>query len=151
MATSKSRLGELLKVHTYQLFTDVIRSLIWTLLVGKRAHNDAMQPLPRAQSVTRLTTILLTTLAASPPHPPISTMQRISFHSACHLLTCWIIPSTLKMEAICSSETSVATQQTTRRHIPDDDTLHNHHHGNLKSYRFPLLSHLFSVLQIRLT
>jgi hypothetical protein len=31
--------------------------------------------------------------------------------------------STLKMEAICSSETSVASQQTTRRHIPEDDTL----------------------------
>jgi hypothetical protein len=27
------------------------------------------------------------------------------------------------MEAICSSETSVATQQTTRRYIPEDDTL----------------------------
>jgi hypothetical protein len=34
-----------------------------------------------------------------------------------------IISSTLKMEAICSSETSVATQQTTRCHIPEDDTL----------------------------
>jgi hypothetical protein len=45
-----------------------------------------------------------------------------------------IISSTLKMEAICSSETSVATQQTTRRHIPEDDTLHNHRCGNLKSY-----------------
>jgi hypothetical protein len=32
--------------------------------------------------------------------------------------------STLKMEAICSSETSVETQRTTRRHIPEDDTLH---------------------------
>jgi hypothetical protein len=32
-----------------------------------------------------------------------------------------IISSTPKMEAICSSETSVATQQTTRRHIPEDD------------------------------
>jgi hypothetical protein len=28
------------------------------------------------------------------------------------------------MEAICSSEMSVATQQTTRRHIPEDDALH---------------------------
>jgi hypothetical protein len=28
------------------------------------------------------------------------------------------------MEAICSSETTVATQQTTRLHIPEDDTLH---------------------------
>jgi hypothetical protein len=33
------------------------------------------------------------------------------------------ISSTLKMEAIYSSETSVVTQPTTRRHIPEDDTL----------------------------
>jgi serine/threonine protein kinase len=38
------------------------------------------------------------------------------------------------MEAICSSETSVTTQETTRRHIPEDDTLHNHLCENLKSY-----------------
>jgi hypothetical protein len=46
-----------------------------------------------------------------------------------------IFSSTLKMEAIGSSETSVATQQTTRRHIPEDDTLHNHRSENLKSYK----------------
>jgi hypothetical protein len=34
-----------------------------------------------------------------------------------------IISSTLNMEAMCSSETSVATLQTTRRHIPEDGTL----------------------------
>jgi hypothetical protein len=34
-----------------------------------------------------------------------------------------IISATLKMEAKFSSETSVATQQTTPRHIPEDDTL----------------------------
>jgi hypothetical protein len=34
--------------------------------------------------------------------------------------------STLKMEAIRSSETSGATQRTTRRHIPEDDTLHTY-------------------------
>jgi hypothetical protein len=43
------------------------------------------------------------------------------------LLTCWfpaeLISSTLKMEAICSSETSVDTQRTTRRNMPEDDTL----------------------------
>jgi hypothetical protein len=38
------------------------------------------------------------------------------------------------MEAIYSSETSVATQRTTRHHIPEDDTLHNHRCENLKSY-----------------
>jgi hypothetical protein len=37
------------------------------------------------------------------------------------------------MEAICSSETSVDTQRTTQRHIPEDDTLHNHSRENLKS------------------
>jgi hypothetical protein len=31
--------------------------------------------------------------------------------------------STLKTEAICSSETSVESQRTTRRHSPEDDTL----------------------------
>jgi hypothetical protein len=58
---------------------------------------------------------------------------------ACHLLAFWffaeLISSTLKMEAICSSETSVETRRTTRRHIPEDDTLHNHRCENLKSYK----------------
>jgi hypothetical protein len=56
----------------------------------------------------------------------------------CHLLARWFVDelifSTLKMEAIRSSETSGATQHTTRRHIPEDDTLHNHRCENLKSY-----------------
>jgi hypothetical protein len=38
------------------------------------------------------------------------------------------------MEAICFSKTSVDTQWITRRHIPEDDTLHNHRCENLKSY-----------------
>jgi hypothetical protein len=44
---------------------------------------------------------------------------------ACLLVFAELISSTLKMEAICSSETSVETQRITRRHIPEDDTLHN--------------------------
>jgi hypothetical protein len=43
------------------------------------------------------------------------------------------------MEAIRSSETSGVTQRTTRRHIPEDDTLHNHSCENLKSYKKILL------------
>jgi hypothetical protein len=47
--------------------------------------------------------------------------------SSCHLLSCWflaqVIFSTLKVEAICSSETSVDTQQAARRYVPEDGTL----------------------------
>jgi hypothetical protein len=43
------------------------------------------------------------------------------------------------MEAICSSETSTEFQRTTRRHIPDDNTLHNHRCENLKSYEENLI------------
>jgi hypothetical protein len=42
--------------------------------------------------------------------------------------------TTLKMEAIPSSETSGTTQRTTRRHVPEEDTLQNHRCENLKSY-----------------
>jgi hypothetical protein len=51
---------------------------------------------------------------------------RLADYSACHLLGCWFLLNiflTLKMEAVCSSETSVETQRTTRRHIPEGDTL----------------------------
>jgi hypothetical protein len=41
---------------------------------------------------------------------------------------------TLKMEVKCSCETLVEFQQTTRRYIPDDKTLHNHRCEKLKSY-----------------
>jgi hypothetical protein len=39
------------------------------------------------------------------------------------------------MEAICSSETSVDIQRTTRRYIPEDGILHNHRCEKLKSYK----------------
>jgi hypothetical protein len=54
---------------------------------------------------------------------------------ACHLIFAELISSALKMEAICSSETSVETGRTARRHNPEDDTLHNHRGENLKSYK----------------
>jgi hypothetical protein len=40
------------------------------------------------------------------------------------------------MEAISSSETPGATQRATRRHIPEDNTLHTHRCENLKSYLY---------------
>jgi hypothetical protein len=40
----------------------------------------------------------------------------------------------LKMEAICSSETSVDFRRTTRRYVPEDSTLHNHRCENIRSY-----------------
>jgi hypothetical protein len=50
-----------------------------------------------------------------------------------------LISSTLKMEAICSSETSLETQRTTRRHIPEYDTIHNHRCENLKFYKIKVI------------
>jgi hypothetical protein len=47
--------------------------------------------------------------------------------------------STLKMEAIRSSESSVQPRST-RRHIPEDGILHSHCRENLKSYRFYVVS-----------
>jgi hypothetical protein len=38
------------------------------------------------------------------------------------------------MEAISSTETSIYFQRTTQRYIPEDNTLHNYHCENLKSY-----------------
>jgi hypothetical protein len=45
----------------------------------------------------------------------------------------YLILFALKMEMIRSSETSVLTGAT-RRHIPEDDIVHRHRRGNLKSY-----------------
>jgi hypothetical protein len=50
------------------------------------------------------------------------------------------------MEAIRSSETSGTTLRTTRRHIPEDDTLQNHRCENLKSYNYVIC--LFTKVQL---
>jgi hypothetical protein len=60
------------------------------------------------------------------------------------MISRWFFPqlifSTLKMEAICSSEMSVDTQRTTRRYIPEDGTLHNHRCENLRKRLIALLA-----------
>jgi hypothetical protein len=48
--------------------------------------------------------------------------------------------STLKMEAIRPSETSVHTRST-RRHIPEDGILHSHRRENFRSYILLLVFH----------
>jgi hypothetical protein len=53
---------------------------------------------------------------------------------------------TLKMEALCSSEKSVATQRTTWRHIPEDDTLHNHRCENLKLYSLTVCLYVYPLI-----
>jgi hypothetical protein len=54
------------------------------------------------------------------------------------LVSCSAYSSTLKMEAICFSETSVDFQRTTWRYIQEDSTLHNQRCENLKSYIFKI-------------
>jgi hypothetical protein len=49
------------------------------------------------------------------------------------LVSCLAYYSTLKMEAICSSETYVDLNRTTRRFILDDRTLISRRSENLKS------------------
>jgi hypothetical protein len=52
--------------------------------------------------------------------------------------------STLKMKAIRSSETSVQSTTSTRRHTLEDGILHSHRRENLKSYKNPQLYLHFS-------
>jgi hypothetical protein len=63
------------------------------------------------------------------------------------LVSCLVYSSSVKMEAKCSSETSVDFQGTTRRYIPEDDTLHNHRCENLRSYIFISSVRMKNVLQ----
>jgi hypothetical protein len=50
-------------------------------------------------------------------------VMKNSLPSALTLTSCSAYSSTLKMEAICSSETLVDFQRTTWRYIPEDSTL----------------------------
>jgi hypothetical protein len=77
--------------------------------------------------------------------------NNVCFHASC-LLNLYF--SNLKMEATCSSETSVDTQRTTRSYIPEDGTLHNDRCEDLKSdktmYVFLFVSSYFFLLHVLL-
>jgi hypothetical protein len=67
-----------------------------------------------------------------PSKKPVS--EQVASGHVFTLISCSVYSSTLKMEAICSSETSVGSQRTTRRCIPEDGALHNNRYENLKFY-----------------
>jgi hypothetical protein len=59
-----------------------------------------------------------------PIQPEIPASRLLCLPPAFTLVSYSDYSSTLKMEAMCSSETSVYLQRTTRSYIPDDNTLH---------------------------
>jgi hypothetical protein len=89
--------------------------------------------------------------------PSVSYIYRVSGWRIILLATCLLaafaelISSTLKMEAICSSETAVETQRTTRRHIPEDNAFNIHRCENLKSYLIRFDQHLLTAAAVSLT
>jgi hypothetical protein len=60
--------------------------------------------------------------------------------SAFTLVSCSAYFLTLKMEAVCSSGSSVDFQWTARCYITEDSPLHNHPYENLKSYNHCFLA-----------
>jgi hypothetical protein len=66
-------------------------------------------------------------------------LQELSLQPPAHTGSSLADFSTLKMEAIRSSETSVHTRPT-RRYIPEDGILHSHRREILKSYKIVTVS-----------
>jgi hypothetical protein len=80
------------------------------------------------------------------------TFRRNVSPTACHLFSLWflarLILRPLKMEAICSSETSVNFKRATQRYIPEDRSFYNHCCENLKSF---IIFNFTVILSVRLT
>jgi hypothetical protein len=63
------------------------------------------------------------------------TSMKYTYVATClALISCLDYSITLKIETICSSETSIDFQRTIWSHIPENRTLHNHRCKGLKSY-----------------
>jgi hypothetical protein len=73
---------------------------------------------------------------------PCSSLKVKLHFGVTRIRTCYLLhavpylahSSTMKKEAICSSETLAVLQQTMRHYISEDRILHSHHCENLKSY-----------------
>jgi hypothetical protein len=68
------------------------------------------------------------------PCSPLKVNWHFGGTSPKSLVSCSAYSPTQKVEAICSSATSIVFQRTTRRYITEDGTLHSHCCENLKSY-----------------
>jgi hypothetical protein len=64
---------------------------------------------------------------------PARNQRKSRWQAELTLVSCSAYSSTLKMEAMFSSKTSVNFQRTTQRYIPEDSALYNHRCENLKS------------------
>jgi hypothetical protein len=70
----------------------------------------------------------------------------LGYNSMLTLDSCSDYSSTLQMEALCSYETSVDSERTTRLYIPEERTPHSHRCENLKSYMSLARPPLFGLL-----
>jgi hypothetical protein len=73
-------------------------------------------------------------------HPSVSTQNTIIYvikknvKEVAELVSCLVYSKTLKLEATCSSETSVDLHRIARTYIAEDRILHKHRCDNLKQY-----------------
>jgi hypothetical protein len=74
------------------------------------------------------------------------TFQRSFICTCFKLFSCLAYSSTLKMQGIYSSETSVDFQRFTWRYIPEERTHHTHRCESIKSYTSVILHFMFHIL-----
>jgi hypothetical protein len=94
-----------------------------------------IQDLLRFQTVAKKSTIFWNITPCSPlkVNSRFRGTYRLRFPTTFTQVSCSAY-SSLRMKTICSFETSVDFQRTTRRYTPEDSTLHNQSCENLKSY-----------------
>jgi hypothetical protein len=128
-------------IQGYKLNTEKI-SIAVTCLTYILVEISAREQVILSSCVAFLVTFLEHTLSVLQPQlrlPPAFT-----------LVSCLAYSSTLKIEATCSSETSVYFQRTTRRYITEDRILHKHRCENVQSYTVILNLVIYAIAFIRI-